>query len=174
MMLYFFDTEFIEYSGHLDLISIGVVCEDDRAYYAISKDCDLSKANEWVRAHVLPKLPVDASLWKSREQIKQDLLVFVKGGPEWWACYADYDWVCLCWLFGAMIDLPKGWPMYCRDVKQVADQAQVELPQMHPSVEHSALADAWWTRGAYEYLHGQWSQSVYEHTGCFPYPQRPE
>lgn len=36
---------------------------------------------------------------------------------------ADYDWVVLCQLYGTMMDLPKGWPMYCRDVKQLCDSA---------------------------------------------------
>ena len=40
---------------------------------------------------------------------------------NFYAYYADYDWVAFCWLFGKMIDLPKGFPMYCRDLKQELD-----------------------------------------------------
>ena len=46
-----------------------------------------------------------------------------KHKPEFYAYYADYDWVVFCWLFGKMIDLPKGFPMYCRDLKQDLDNA---------------------------------------------------
>ena len=38
--------------------------------------------------------------------------------PKFYAYYADYDWVAFSWLFGKMIDLPKGFPMYCIDLKQ--------------------------------------------------------
>ena len=43
--------------------------------------------------------------------------------PEFYAYYADYDWVAFCWIFGKMIDLPKGFPMYCRDLKQMLDES---------------------------------------------------
>ena len=36
--------------------------------------------------------------------------------------YCDYDWVLLCSLFGTMIDLPLGFPMYCTDLKQTLDE----------------------------------------------------
>jgi hypothetical protein len=41
--------------------------------------------------------------------------------PEFYAYFADYDWVVFCWLFGKMMDLPKGFPMYCKDLKQMLD-----------------------------------------------------
>ena len=39
--------------------------------------------------------------------------------------------------------------MYCRDLKQEADRLGVELPTQD-SVEHHALADALWTKLAWE------------------------
>jgi hypothetical protein len=42
--------------------------------------------------------------------------------PEFYGYYSDYDWVVFCWLFGRMNDLPKGFPMYCRDLKQMLDE----------------------------------------------------
>lgn len=72
--------------------------------------------------------------------------------PELWAYYADYDWVVLCQLFGTMMDLPNGWPMYCRDVKQLCDElGNPKLPEQGKS-EHHALADARWTRQAWAFL----------------------
>jgi hypothetical protein len=74
------------------------------------------------------------------------------GKPEFWGFYADYDWVVLCQLFGAMVDLPKGWPMYCRDLKQWADElGNPALPEQGKG-EHHALADAKWNRQAWEFL----------------------
>jgi hypothetical protein len=40
--------------------------------------------------------------------------------PEFWAWFASYDWVALCQLFGPMIDLPKGYPFFVRDLRQLA------------------------------------------------------
>lgn len=45
-----------------------------------------------------------------------------KGNIEFYAYFAGYDWVVFCWNFGKMIDLPDGFPMYCRDLKQMLDE----------------------------------------------------
>ena len=64
-----------------------------------------------------------------------------------------YDWVVFCQLFGAMIDLPTGFPMFCRDIKQVAVQmGNPSLPHQSPEAEHNALSDAKWNREAHQYL----------------------
>lgn len=152
-MKYFLDTEFIEYPCCIELISIGIKCEDGRTFYAISKDFDPSKASEWVKKNVISKLPARTSiLWNSNEQIKKHILNFVGDDiPEFWGYYADYDWVVFCWLFGTMMKLPKGWPMYCRDLKQLADD--LDKPKFYePKGEHDALVDAVWNEAFYNYL----------------------
>lgn len=55
-MRYFIDTEFIDDGKTIDLISIGIVCEDGREYYAQSVEFDVKKANMWVEAHVYPHM----------------------------------------------------------------------------------------------------------------------
>ena len=71
-MRYFYDTEFIDDGRTIELISIGVAAEDGREYYAISTEFNPDRAGQWVRRHVLPKLPSPASqLWRSRRQILQ-------------------------------------------------------------------------------------------------------
>lgn len=42
-MKYFFDTEFHEDGRTIDLISIGIVAEDGREYYAINRECDFDR-----------------------------------------------------------------------------------------------------------------------------------
>lgn len=246
-MKYFFDTEFIEgfkkplrwmptlgsfnrpYHS-IQLISIGVVCEDGREYYAISKDFNPNDADDWVRKNVLDKIQVE--LWrkqsgffkyhfdfglkqllrmfgKSNKRIAEEIKDFISlrntnhwlgyteefrkttdsdsliGGlndkykPEFYAYYADYDWVVFCSLFGRMIDLPKGFPMYCKDLKQMLDnyinnqitlytksmmlverpsfEAQLRYIKNHPEYpkqenEHSALDDARWNKSLYKFL----------------------
>lgn len=152
-MKIWFDTEFIEDGKTIDLISIGVVREDGAAYYAHSAEYDVGKASQWVRENVLPHVADTAPI--SRAQIAADIVDFVGEKPEFWAYYADYDWVVLCQLYGTMMDLPKGWPMFCRDVKQLAvETGNPELPPQN-SAEHHALADAQWTRSAWEYIMGE-------------------
>ncbi|MEH2033374.1 MAG: 3'-5' exoribonuclease [Nostoc sp.] len=171
------DSEFIEDGSTIELISIGIVAEDGREFYAINWNCDFTKANDWVKANVLPHLPfcpIDRpakgqGLWQSRSDIKNAIASFVgceyKGGksphyalkegiqkPEFWTYYGSYDWVVFCQLFGAMIDLPKGLPMYTNDIKQWCKQlGDPELPKQGKG-EHNALADAHWNKQAWEFL----------------------
>ena len=47
-MKYFYDTEFIEDGSTIELVSIGIVAEDGREYYAVSRDFDATRASDWV------------------------------------------------------------------------------------------------------------------------------
>lgn len=42
--------------------------------------------------------------------------------PVFYTFYGSYDWVAFCSLFGKMIDLPNGFPMYTKDLKQIMDE----------------------------------------------------
>lgn len=185
-MRYYLDTEFHEYKKKpligkpidtIELISIGIVSEDDREYYAISKDFDLKAAwkNDWLRKNVLESIYYELVLrlydetgrdffngamkrykimktsfsyktlrklikryGKSNIEIAKEIVRFTGGtynelqgrilnwetytDPKFYAYFADYDWVVFCWLFGRMIDLPKGFPKYCLDLKQMLDE----------------------------------------------------
>ncbi|MFH6944617.1 hypothetical protein [Flavobacterium sp. FlaQc-50] len=286
-MKYFIDTEFLEGPQQevfpislfrkqtpptIDLISIGIVAEDRREYYAISKDFNLNEAwnrsdgaklekgsyiwldgvvdngevvwqpdpegfftiekkNYWIRENVL--LPIWRELFfkaddcsglsnkqteqffqdvnaggydhyfsfkslkaliskygKTNKEIAEEILKFcsdevfvtqidgnlvagidsVRGNPEFYAYYADYDWVAFCWIFGKMMDLPDGFPMYCRDLKQMLDEIQEKrfglsifqgnlandikkLPNYpNQENEHNALDDARWNKKLFEFL----------------------
>jgi hypothetical protein len=179
-MKYFFDTEFIEDGKTIDLISIGVVAEDGREFYAVNSQCDLSKSSEWVELNVLhpmglagyasiqeintssPYVPANTkntlSYAMPKHCIGQEIFQFMAEDLafqtiEFWAYYADYDWVALCQLYGTMMDLPEGFPMYCHDLKQEADRLGVDLSSAVPQEnEHHALADARWNKRAYKYL----------------------
>lgn len=155
-MRFWLDTEFLEDGKTIDLISIGVVAEDGRTFYAqqIQSDDFNARLTPWLRENVLPHLTADR--WLTRDEIRAQLLDFCDpdkyGKPEFWGYYADYDWVVLCQLFGRMIDLPKGWPMYCRDIKQLCDElGNPKLPEQGKG-EHHALADAQWNKVAWEFL----------------------
>lgn len=182
-MRYWLDTEFIEDGKTIDLISIGMVSEDNRELYLMNVDCDWTKASPWVKDNVLSQLPpkpADFEFseihrqqgWIRRSNIADVVHEFLQGDleriqlnqeqiqikrriidePEIWADYADYDWVAFCQLFGTMMDLPQGYPMYCRDIKQECDRlGNPELPTQTGSLHH-ALEDAKWGKQCWEYL----------------------
>jgi hypothetical protein len=159
-MRYFYDTEFIEDGSTIDLISIGVVCEDGREFYAQNFDCLFGRASAWVKENVFPHLvrfrdvPVDCRApWYYHNEIGLKLKAWIGDDkPEFWAYYADYDHVALCQLFGTMMDLPKGWPMYTRDIKQLCDWVGNPRLNQQGKDEHSALLDARWAFSAFHYL----------------------
>lgn len=210
-MKYFIDTEFIEgfhkplfgkRRHFIDLISIGIVAEDGREYYAVSTEFRAKDADDWVRENVISKLPnrhidglssprerEESRMWKCNGQIMAEIRAFFGYKPtfgdygsmaytldreiEIYAYYADYDWVLFCSLFGRMIDLPEGMPMYCRDLKQMLDEAYMHQENKHEGKtrleawledvktlptfptqgnEHNALDDAKWNRDLYVFL----------------------
>ena len=172
-MKYFIDTEFSEMGPNhpITLISIAIVAEDGREFYAINSEFDWWNASEWLKEHVKPQVTFRGEeiigsgasprrRWEESrrmpfKQVRQEILSFIgeDASPEFWGYYADYDWVVFCQIFGAMIDLPKGWPMYCRDLKQLADEkGNPKLPDMPNCIEHHALYDARETKFRYDWL----------------------
>lgn len=196
MTRYFMDTEFIEDGKTIDLISIGIVCEDGRELYLQSAEFDGSRASEWVQENVIAHLEVCrhammahaeinsferdkayhkldgqctftdsvkyiAGLvadcpWRTHAQIKREILAFMDikkyGEPVLYGYYSAYDHVAFAQIFGTMMDLPQGFPMYTRDIKQMCDaRGNPKLPEQHEG-EHNALWDARWNKQAYEFL----------------------
>lgn len=127
-----------------------------------SRQPDKSAGNAWSRDGGFGGL-------LSRESIAKELILFFAAAPnrelrklvskfnvdsniEIWTYYGDYDWVVFCQLFGTMMDLPEGFPMYARDIKQECDRlGNPRLPEQGKG-EHNALADARWNKKAYEFL----------------------
>ncbi|AGO47653.1 hypothetical protein Phi17218_120 [Cellulophaga phage phi17:2_18] len=253
-MKYFLDTEFIEGTqkkkilgipygetqNTIDLISIGIVSEDKREYYAISKDFNIKEAwnryqikevrgsdywdevkEYWIRENVLKPIFDEMEFWyrrdfqwrlkeegeyiyskkakftlnqfkyllsvygKTNKEIAKEVIDFCSGfegdfnqvmddNIQFYAYYCSYDWVVFCWLFGKMIDLPKGFPKYCNDLKvmlnDIAARRDLQLAvndsiplkgidqlELHPDYpkkegEHNALQDAWWDFRLYNFI----------------------
>jgi 3'-5' exoribonuclease-like protein len=157
-MKYFYDTEFIDDGHTIDLISIGILAEDGREYYAVSSEFPEHKllANRWLVENVWPHLPHDGPRLdtshpdvRPRHRIAREVYDFFLPATdpdtlphvELWGFYADFDHVCLTRLWGRMIDVPEGLPMLTYDLKQEADRLGVQLPHQ-ASGKHHALADA--------------------------------
>jgi hypothetical protein len=144
---YFYDTEFIDNGRTIELISIGVVAEDGREYYAISTEFDPDRAGSWVRKNVLPLLPSPSSrLWRSRREIRDELETFfdIDGDEpiELWAWVSAYDHVVLCQLWGPMTDLPPPIPRFTRELRQFWEERGCPRMPPRPREAHDALVDA--------------------------------
>lgn len=175
-MKIFFDTEFQEMGDGLIIpISVGLIREDDATFY--TQICGLRKTqlSPWVLENVgkhlefsyidVDGIPSITGLapWFAAMQIEH----FVGESPEFWADYGAYDWVKLCQLFGTMMDLPNGWPMFCHEFQQVLDTPIVcpdgtkttnrhvlntDGPRQRPETLHHALHDAIHLKCQYDYL----------------------
>jgi hypothetical protein len=157
-MRYFVDTEHTDNGEYFELISIAVVCEDGREYYAAVEGYDGSAVTPWIAENVLPKLPSEGDvLWKSREQIRDDLDAFVIGDDvEFWTMCAWSDWSLVVRLFGRFEDVPKSWPMACWDLWQLEAELGVTRADRPPEPDgvHNALIDARYHERIYHWLRG--------------------
>ena len=89
-------------------------------------------------------LDTTSVLVKPKWVIANEVRDFLTGTPnlELWAWYAAYDHVALAQLWGKMIHLPKGIPMWTNDLRQEAERlGNPPLPEQAEGV-HNALADA--------------------------------
>jgi len=166
-MKVFYDCEFLEDGHTIDLISIGIVKDDGKTYYAINADAPWSRIGQhaWLMKNVIKHLPgaTSSSGWipslahfdyRPKSVIASEVLGFLVGTDnqvphlELNAYYSAYDHVCLMQLWGAMINAPEGIPWYTRDLKVEADRLDVSTkndawPKQNPDLEHHALHDAW-------------------------------
>jgi len=150
---YWYDTEFLENGHTINLISIGIVAEDGREYYAINKNMLWMRIlrHKWLRENVVPFLPTcDVSAIyphrtpgvltldvrdphvKAKTVIAREIESFltVDGEPELWAWYGAYDHVALMQLWGPMIKKPENIPMYTNDLRQVVHMYGLDNPSV--------------------------------------------
>ena len=107
---------------------------------------------------LVPQLACTADLGVPRDIMAAWIRSFAGDNPEFWAYYGAYDWVCLCQLFGPMINLPKGWPMYARDLKQLVDMlGNPRLPKQL-TAEHHAINDAMLVKEAWHWAFAEWER----------------
>src|SRR6476469_7191403 len=175
-MRYTYDFEFKEDGKTIDPISMGMVNMDTGAeLYLVFNDFDTHKVaqDKWLMDNVMSSIEhvTHTSQNFLGEPVTMDLMVtdpkavdkatgaimvleFVHGysNIEWWNWYGAYDHVALCQLFGRMIDLPKGLPMYSNDIKQLHKLARWAAMPKQPEGLHNALEDARFNVVRYNYL----------------------
>jgi len=169
-----YDLEFLEDGKTIELISIGLVCDNGREYYAVSahladrgwhgwKLRRRIRKHAWLMENVVTSLPKPHGDWnnhmpqswlfnyhdpavKPRTRIAAEVAEFIQATDdvELWANYGAYDHVALAQLWGPMVDLPDGVPMFTNDIQQEARRLGFgwdDLPKQEFG-EHNALADA--------------------------------
>lgn len=155
MVKIFMDTEFIENGVTIDLVSIGAVDDRGREFYAVSTEFNPMMASDWVKEHVLDKLPPRSNLaWMSRLTIRERWLRWVTAPGEqieFWAYYGAYDHVAQAQLFGSMQDYPSDRLPFCsKELVQLWDDAGRPEKPAQPTDQHDALADARWNKLLYD------------------------
>jgi hypothetical protein len=176
----FYDTEFLEDGKTIELISIGLVREDGKELYLINKDMDVNRIfkDDWVRQNVIKGIFDELEFrflmenggrgrfdftsdefWylihqygHTRKEIADRIVEFVGKNPIFYGFCVSYDHVVLCQLWGKMIDIPKGWRYYSRDLKQTADENDFDTSLIRHTKEHNALDDAKWNLKLYRQL----------------------
>ena len=121
-MRVFFDTEFTGLVQGTTLISIGLVSEDGRTFYAEFNDYDTSKIDDWLRESVInhlrfigeakstPKVDFEHHAMKAhRAVVAEDLSIWLSqfDRVEIWSDCLAYDWVLFCQLYGGAMNIPK-------------------------------------------------------------------
>ena len=120
-MKIFFDTEFTGLHQNTTLISIGLISEDNRTFYAEFNDYDIAQVNRWVRENVIPflqfaeiqtltpTLALKSYAMKANRQMIRILLsewLSQFEAVEMWADCPAYDWVLLGDLFDGSLNMP--------------------------------------------------------------------
>ena len=123
-MKLFFDTEFTGLHKDTTLISIGIISEDGKTFYAELNDYNKSQVDEWIQSNVIDNLylkPVDIgqidmideeytcfNVVGNKEYIKQVLSYWLTqfNDIEIWSDCLAYDWVLFNHLFGHAFNLP--------------------------------------------------------------------
>jgi hypothetical protein len=175
-MNYFLSTESFIDKKVLEVISIALIAEDGREYYALNLDCNLLAADYQTKLDIIEPLPEKKDVsWRTQEQIKSDLLHFIHGhkGHPWYSSedveglkddpWFDKDVRIWAWsensndykslqkFFGGEGNLPKWFPEYCNYLEEQWNWfGTSELPEKPQEAVYSALADARWRKIVFE------------------------
>ena len=137
----YFDTEFTGLVPDTDLISIGMVADNDLLFYAEFTDYDESKCDQWIRENVLSHLTfcgrensrkyhpqktgrysqvMSGTTDQIVRELRQWLAQFAEHGErvQMIGDVSHYDMVLFCNLFGGAMHLPAGVNPVCFDICQ--------------------------------------------------------
>lgn len=116
----YFDTEFTGLHKDTTLVSIGIISEDNRFFYAELNDYDKIQVDDWLQEHVINNLRYnDKNTFRAESgfnlSIKGNLKEVSEALSQWvrqfndvkiWSDCLAYDWVLFNHLFGHAFNLP--------------------------------------------------------------------
>lgn len=181
MTKYFYDFEFIDDGRTIESLSIGMVADDGREFYAVFADADWQRVSQhpWLMANVVPSMLDEGTLarapWQavrlchpdvnhpavqSRATVVAGLEQFFLDGTkpgdqypvELYAWYCAYDHVALAQLWGPMVNLPSFMPMWTNDLRSECHRLGNPAVPRQQYDEHNALADARHNRVIHDFL----------------------
>lgn len=134
IMNLYFDTEFTGLKKSTQLISLGIIYENGRTFYAEFNDYNPNECDEWIQKNVIEKLTLSDKnyFWKIDESdgstICKGSKQYVRAHLEYWLSAYDniqlvsdvchYDMVLFVDLFGTAFDLPASINPSCHDINQ--------------------------------------------------------
>lgn len=153
-MKIFFDTEFTGLHKNTTLISLGMIDEFGRTFYAEFTDYDESQCDDWIKEHVINNLlykhfdkegePNTISIFGNKYYTKGDKRYIKNQLIEWLSKYDNvelvsdvchYDMVLFVDIFGSAFDIPKNVSPCCYDINQ--DIAKFFKVSMHEAFDIS-------------------------------------
>lgn len=134
-MLLFFDTEFTGLHKRTSLISIGIVAENDKRFYAEFSTYKENQCDDWIRENVLKhtilagndtlaaRLGEDSNttvILGSKADIRYELGEWLKqfDSVQFVSDVSHYDFVLLIDIFGTAFDFPENVCAACHDINQ--------------------------------------------------------
>jgi len=120
----FFDTEFTGLHQNTTLISIGLISECGKTFYAELTDYDKAQIDEWLQKNVIDNLELQntrpqisrynkhtelTEIYSDTEMLKIELTKWLKqfNNVEIWSDCLAYDWVLFNQIFGHAFNIPE-------------------------------------------------------------------
>ena len=170
----FFDTEFTGLHQNTTLISIGLISECGKTFYAEFKDYDEDQIDDWLKDNVINNLMFAneigsggsalSNFYGTTMYIKSELVKWLEqfGEVEMWSDCLSYDWVLFCEMFGHAFSVPKNVYYIPFDICTLfyakgidADISREAFAEMSEgSQKHNALWDAKVIRQCFAKLQG--------------------
>lgn len=161
-MKVFFDTEFTGLHQFTHLISIGLVDENGREFYAELNDYNDADVSDWVRDNVIAKLTGECVMNKAQLQEKLGDWLSEYDTVEIWSDCLAYDWVLFCEIFGGAFAVPSNVYYIPFDIctlmklkgvdPDVNREEFIGVEKWLAKRKHNALHDAWVIEGCYRKL----------------------
>lgn len=135
-MRLFLDTEFTDLLN-CELLSVGIVSEDGREFYAERNDVDLALCSDFARVAVLPLLGKDPSVRGSEAEIASRLNV-------WLAQFRPMGTILVS------VDHPTDWELFCylvRDAETLAMPAWIRGQSIRGAIDPRQVEAYWQEHG---------------------------